>query len=110
MQFNKNRVKNPKGLSMDASFALNQASSAKLKSLSNTNGSVDKVKLKEQTDQFEAIMVKQFLDISLETTVSLYGKAPGDEIYKSMYTDALSRQMTGSFGYSKLMFDYLTAR
>ncbi len=96
---------------MDATTALSQAGSAKLKSLSNANSSnIDKAKLKEQTDQFEAIMVKQLLDLTLDTNVSLYGKAPGDEIYKSMYTDALSKELVGPFGYSKLLFDFLTRK
>lgn len=96
---------------MDASFAISQAGAGKLKSISsNISNGVDKAKLKEQTDQYEAIMLKQYLDLSLDTTVGLFGKATGDEIYKSMYTDALSRQMTGSFGYSKLLFDFLTSK
>lgn len=95
---------------MDATSSLQQASLAKLKSLAGGTNQLDKEKLKEQTDQFEAIMVKQLLDISLDTNVSLYGHTPGEDIYKSMYTDAISRQITGSFGYSQLLYDYLTRK
>jgi Rod binding domain-containing protein len=95
---------------MDATSALGQADKAKLQSLSNAKTPLDKERLKEQTDQFEAIMIKQLLDISLDTSVSLYGHTPGEDIYKSMYTDAISRQVTGSFGYSQLLYDYLTQK
>ncbi len=67
----------------------------------------DDKKLKEQTDNFEAFMVKKILDISLKRENSLFGKDPGDKIYNSMYNDTMSKALSGGLGYSKLLFDFL---
>ena len=47
------------------------------------------------------------LDISLKMDDTLYPKAPGHDIYESMYRDTLSESLSGSFGFSDLLFDYL---
>ena len=65
-------------------------------------------KLKEQTDKFEALILKQMLDISLKSENSLFGKTTGSHIYESMYNDALSEQLSGGFGYSQMLFEFLT--
>ncbi|MDD6056077.1 MAG: rod-binding protein [Helicobacteraceae bacterium] len=67
----------------------------------------DDSRLREQTDAFEALLLKQMLDVALKTDDSLYPKAPGHDIYDSMYRDTLSEALSGSFGYSDLLFDYL---
>lgn len=67
----------------------------------------DDKKLKEQTDNFEAFMVKKILDISLKRENSLYGKDPGDKIYNSMYNDTMSKALSGGMGYSELLFSFL---
>ncbi len=67
----------------------------------------DDVKLKEQTDKFEAFFIKQILDISLKNENSLFPKDAGDKIYKSMYNEAMSDNLSGSFGYSELLFNFL---
>lgn len=72
--------------------------------------SIDKVALKEQTDAFEAFMVKTVLDISIKNEQSLFPKDAGDKIYQSMYNDAMSKALSGGFGFSKLLFDFLTQR
>ena len=64
-------------------------------------------KLKEQTDKFEALIIKEVLDISIKSDHTLFPKGAGDEIYRSMYNDALSNKMSGRFGFSKLLFDFL---
>ncbi|DAB34129.1 MAG: peptidoglycan hydrolase FlgJ [Sulfurospirillum sp.] len=65
--------------------------------------------LKEQTDKFEAFFIKKILDISLtqDDSSKLFGKDAGDKIYNSMYNDALSDSMSGKFGFSELLFNYL---
>lgn len=63
--------------------------------------------LKKQTDAFEAIVLKTMLDLSLKLEDPLYGKSAGSDIYESMYKDTLSRQLSGNFGYSDLLFKYL---
>ena len=67
----------------------------------------DDKRLKESTDAFEAFLIKQVLDISLKHDNSLFGKDAGDKIYNSMYNDAISKNLSGGFGFSKLLFDYL---
>jgi len=86
--------------------------------LNSYNSSKDHIKfdkkdeklLREQTDKFEALILKQMLDISLKNETSLFGKTTGSEIYKSMFHDALSEQLSGGFGYSKLLFNFLTKK
>ncbi len=72
----------------------------------NIENSTD-VKLKEQTDKFEAFFIKKVLDISLKSDNKLFEKDAGDKIYNSMYNDAMSNSLTGKFGFSELLFDFL---
>ena len=64
-------------------------------------------KLKEQTDKFEAFFIKKVLDISLKNDNKLFEKDAGDKIYNSMYNDAMSNSLTGKFGFSEMLFDFL---
>ena len=68
---------------------------------------LDKVALKKQTDQFEAIILKQLLDTSMKDENTLFGKDPGDKIYNSMYRDEISKIGAGNMGISQMLFDYL---
>ena len=68
---------------------------------------LDKVALKKQTDQFEAIILKQLLDTSMKDENTLFGKDPGDKIYNSMYRDEVSKIGAGSMGVSQILFDFL---
>ena len=63
--------------------------------------------MREQTDAFEALIIKNMLDTALKMDDSLYPKAPGHDIYESMYRDTLSQTLSGIFGFSELLFDYL---
>ena len=65
-------------------------------------------RLKEQTDQFEAFLIKKVLDISIKREESIFGeKDAGAKIYNSMYNDTISQAMGGGFGFSQLLFDHL---
>lgn len=66
--------------------------------------------LREQTDKFEAIFIKTLLDSALNLDDPLYEKGPGDEIYKSMFKAELANNLSGSFGYSELLFNFLKDR
>lgn len=68
---------------------------------------VDDVALRQQTDKFEALLLKTLLDTSMKDEDPLYGKDPGDKIYKSMYRDQISQEASGGFGLSELLFNYL---
>jgi len=69
-------------------------------------------KLREQTDAFEAIIVKMLLDNAAKDEKNLFSSQndPGDKIYKSMYRDELSKSSAGSFGFSQMLYDYLSQK
>jgi Rod binding domain-containing protein len=70
----------------------------------------NRAKLKEQTDAFEAIILKMLLDQSIQAKDPLLPKDPGRDIYRSMMNDARSKQLSGAFGYSELLFNYLVEK
>ncbi|MGE4295704.1 MAG: rod-binding protein [Campylobacterales bacterium] len=70
----------------------------------------DKAALKAQTDNFEAIVIKQMLDISMPEENALFGKSAGSQIYRSMYHEEMGRTLAGGFGYSELLFKFLEDR
>ncbi|BBG65703.1 hypothetical protein NNO_1000 [Hydrogenimonas sp.] len=67
-------------------------------------------KLKEQTDAFEAIIIKMVLDKAISAEDPLLPKDPGREIYRSMQNDQMSRELSGTFGYSELLYRFLTEK
>lgn len=71
------------------------------------NSGLDEVALRKQTDQFEAIILKQLLDTSMKDENTLFGKDPGDKIYNSMYRDEISKVGAGNMGISQMLFDFL---
>jgi len=73
-----------------------------------SSSNTDEEKLHEQTDAFEAIILKMMLDKALDTKDSLLPEDPGRKIYKSMQNDEISKQLSRSFGYSELLYKYLT--
>lgn len=68
--------------------------------------------LKAQTDAFEAIIVKMLMDNAMQDEKNLFSSQndPGDKIYKSMYRDELSKASAGSFGFSQMLYDYLSQK
>jgi len=64
-------------------------------------------KLKASCDAFESELLKHFLKDALKENNSLYPKSAGENIYKSMETEQYAKSLSGDFGYSKLLFDYL---
>ena len=93
-------------MQIDTSTALYSAQ-AKVPTL---NMDVEDKALKAQTDQFEAMMLKTLLDTSMKDEDPLYGKDAGDKIYKSMYRDELAKSSAGSFGFSQMLYDYLSQK
>jgi len=71
------------------------------------NKEVDDVALRAQTDKFESLMLKTLLDTSMKDEDPLYGKSPGDKIYKSMYREQVAEVSSGGFGLSELLFNFL---
>ena len=71
---------------------------------------IDTKALREQTDAFEIFFVKMVLDIAIKTENPLFGKDAGDEIYGSMYRQTMSEALSGGFGFSDMIYDYLLER
>lgn len=71
---------------------------------------IDTKVLREQTDAFESFFVKMVLDIAVKTENPLFGKDAGDEIYGSMYRQTMSEALSGGFGFSDMIYDYLLER
>lgn len=92
-------------MQVDTSIAL--MNSQNLKSFSIDKSSSPDALLKEQTDKFEAFFIKQVLDIATQSENKLYPKDAGDKIYKSMYNDTMSSALSGKFGFSELIFNFL---
>nr|WP_233702145.1 rod-binding protein [Helicobacter enhydrae] len=72
-----------------------------------TQNNNDEQKLKEQTDAFEALILKTMLSTAIKNEDPLYPKSAGSDIYHSMYLDTLAENLSGSFGYSELLLNYL---
>ena len=64
-------------------------------------------KLKQSCNDFESEILNFFLKNALNSKNKLFPESPGEKIYKSMYQEELSKNLSGNFGYSKLLFDYL---
>ena len=71
---------------------------------------IDTKALREQTDTFESFFVKMVLDIAIKTENPLFDKDAGDEIYGSMYRQTMSEALSGGFGFSDMIYDYLLER
>ncbi|WP_103624291.1 rod-binding protein [Campylobacter concisus] len=95
-------------MQIDNTLALNSYNEISANKIKNANAKQDAL-LKEQTDAFEAYMVKAVLDIALKEDEhnSLYPKATGSDIYRSMYNDAMSKALSGNLGFSELLYDFL---
>lgn len=70
----------------------------------------DIAKLREQTDKFESILIKTLLDTSMKFEDPLYGKDAGNKIYNSMYNEEIAKASSGGFGFSNMLFDYLSKK
>jgi Rod binding domain-containing protein len=66
--------------------------------------------LRAQTDAFEAVIIKMLMDNAAKNDKDMFSsqKDPGDKIYKSMYRDELSKASAGGFGFSQMLYDYLS--
>jgi Rod binding domain-containing protein len=78
--------------------------------LPSINKDVDDKALREQTDAFEAVIIKMLMDNAAKGEKNLFSdqKDPGEKIYKSMYRDELSKASAGGFGFSEMLYDYLS--
>jgi len=81
-------------------------------SIPKIDTTADNEALKAQTDAFEAVIVKMLMDNAMKDENNLFSDQndPGDKIYKSMYREELSKASAGSFGFSQMLYDYLSAK
>ncbi len=99
------------------SFSTN-AMSAKIemasaqKSVPTIDKNVDEKALREQTDAFESVIIKMLMDNAMKDEKNIFSEQndPGDKIYKSMYRDELSKASAGGFGFSQMLFEYLSRK
>ncbi len=68
--------------------------------------------LRAQTDAFESVIIKMLLDNASKDEKNLFTEQddPGEKIYKSMYRDELSKASAGGFGFSQMLYDYLSQK
>lgn len=102
-------------MKLDSTTTLNSLSESRQNDLVNrlkskNISSADDKALREQTDKFEALFIKMLLDTSLKLDNPMYPKQPGSDIYNSMFKEQLAENLSGSFGYSELLFNYLKER
>lgn len=72
----------------------------------------ENAQLREQTDAFESVILKMMMDNAMKDEKNLFSSQndPGDKIYKSMYRDELAKASAGGFGFSQMLYDYLSER
>ncbi|MGG7048053.1 MULTISPECIES: rod-binding protein [unclassified Campylobacter] len=99
-------------MKIDNTMALNSYSNLHTNKLTQPSQESQDKLLREQTDAFEAFMVKQILDIALKEDEknSLFPKTAGSDIYKSMYNDTMSGALSGNLGFSDILYDFLKQR
>lgn len=68
--------------------------------------------LREQTDAFESIILKMVMDNAMQDEKNLFADQndPGDKIYKSMYREELAKASAGGFGFSQMLYDFLSQK
>ena len=68
--------------------------------------------LREQTDAFESVILKMLMDNAMKDEKNLFSQQndPGDKIYKSMYREELAKASAGGFGFSQMLFDFLSQK
>ncbi len=80
--------------------------------LPKIDAKADDAKLREQTDAFESVILKMLMDNAMKDEKNLFSQAndPGDKIYKSMYREELAKASAGGFGFSQMLYDFLSQK
>jgi len=91
---------------------LNAQILANNKAIPKINAKAEDSALREQTDAFESVILKMLMDNAMKNQEDLFSdqKDPGDKIYKSMYREELAKASAGSFGFSQMLYDYLSSK
>jgi len=67
-------------------------------------------KLKKDCKLFASEIIKFYIKEAMKSENTLFPKSPGEDIYKAMYEETLSKCLSGNFGYSQLLFNYLSKK
>lgn len=67
----------------------------------------DEEQLKQVCNDFESFFLNQIMDVSLRST-KIAGEGAGSDIIKSMYTQSVADNATGSLGISTMLYEFLT--
>ena len=96
----------------DSAMNLNAATISQQHIIPKIDPKAQDAELRKQTDAFESIIVKMIMDNAAKDEKNLFSAQndPGDKIYKSMYRDELSKASSGGFGFSQMLYDYLSQR
>ncbi|MCF6340248.1 MAG: rod-binding protein [Sulfurimonas sp.] len=72
----------------------------------------DNIELRKQTDAFESVILKMLMDNAMKDDKNIFSQQndPGDKIYKSMYREELAKASAGGFGFSQMLYDYLSQK
>jgi len=95
-------------------YGLNSINNAQMISQQHTIPKIDEkaedAALREQTDAFESVILKMLMDNAMKDEKNLFSSQndPGDKIYKSMYREELAKASAGGFGFSQMLYDYLS--
>ena len=65
-----------------------------------------RVELREACDMYESLYYKKMLEVAYKK-IDIMGKGVGNDIYKDMYLDEMSKTTNGNMGLSKILFDHL---
>lgn len=68
--------------------------------------------LRKQTDAFESVILKMVMDNAMKDEKNLFSeqKDPGDKIYKAMQREELAKASAGGFGFSQMLYDFLSQK
>jgi Rod binding domain-containing protein len=68
--------------------------------------------LREQTDAFESVILKMMMDNAMKEENNIFSQEndPGDKIYKYMYREELAKASAGGFGFSQMLYEYLSQK
>ncbi|MBU0720736.1 rod-binding protein [bacterium] len=94
------------------SLNINDYSLSQQHTLPKIDPKAENAQLREQTDAFESVILKMLMDNAMKDEKNLFSQSndPGDKIYKSMYRDELAKASAGGFGFSQMLYDYLSQK
>lgn len=97
---------------MDAQIGIQAQMLTYNKAIPKIDRSLEDKALREQTDAFESVILKMLMDNAMKNQEDMFSSQndPGDKIYKSMYREELSKASAGSFGFSQMLYDYLSEK